>query len=138
MIFSLNSAVVRPSYLLELIGAAVAGEAFLRRRGLRRRSVGLTASPGSTTGDDVEIELLGEFEIALVVRRDGHDGAGAVADQHVVGDPDWDRLAVDGIDRVGAGEDAGLVFGELSAIEIALAGGGFAILLDLGGRCSAS
>ena len=38
--------------------------------------------------------------------RDGHDRAGAVLHQHVVGDPDRDRLAVDRIDGVVAGEDA--------------------------------
>ena len=41
--------------------------------------------------------------------RHGHDRAGAVLHQHVVGDPDGDRLAVDGIDHAAAGEDAGLL-----------------------------
>lgn len=31
---------------------------------------------------------MGEFEIALVVRRNCHHGAVAVVHQHVVGDPD--------------------------------------------------
>ena len=43
---------------------------------------------------------------------DGHDGAGAVADEDVVGDPNGDLLAVDGIDGVGAGEDAGFFLGQ--------------------------
>ena len=33
---------------------------------------------------------LRELEVALVVRGHGHDRAGAVAHQHVVGDPDRD------------------------------------------------
>ena len=41
-----------------------------------------------------------ELVVALVVRGHGHDRAGAVLHQHVVGDPDRDRLAVDGIDHV--------------------------------------
>ena len=62
----------------------------------------------STTGDR-QVELLGELEVALVVRRHGHDRAGAVARQHVVGDPDRDLLVVDRIDGVRAGEHAGLL-----------------------------
>ena len=73
--------------------AALAGEDFVA-------IVGGTASPGSTTATIGEIELLGELEVARVVRGHGHDRAGAVADQHVVGDPDRNRLAVDRIDGV--------------------------------------
>ncbi len=43
------------------------------------------------------------------MRRDGHDRARAVPHQHVVGDPDRDLLAVDGVDRVAACEDAVLL-----------------------------
>ena len=70
----------------------VAGEQCLAIAGRR-------PSPGSTTGTIGSPNCLGEFEVALVVRRHGHDGAGAVADQHVVGDPNRHRLAVDRIDR---------------------------------------
>ena len=55
-----------------------------------------------------------------VVRRHGHDRAGAVAHQHVVGDPDRDLLVVDRIDRVAAGEDAGLLLLQLRAFQLAL------------------
>ena len=41
--------------------------------------------------------------------RHGHDGAGAVLHQHVVGDPDRDPLAGRRVDGVAAGEDAGLL-----------------------------
>ena len=57
---------------------------------------------------DRQAERLREREVALVVRRHGHDGAGAVVDQHVVGDPDLDPLVVDRVDDVAAGEHAGL------------------------------
>ena len=50
----------------------------------------------------------GEGEVALVVAGHGHDRAGAVVHQHVVGHPDRDLLAVDRVDDVAAGEDAGL------------------------------
>ena len=78
------------------------------------------------TGDDapdLQAVLAGEGEVALVVRRHGHDGAGAVAHQHVVGDPDGDALAVDRVDGIGAGEDAGLLLVGGRALDLALAGG---------------
>jgi hypothetical protein len=42
---------------------------------------------------DRQAVLLGESEVALVVRRHGHHRAFAVAHQHVVADPDFDLLA---------------------------------------------
>ena len=57
---------------------------------------------------DRQAERLREGEVALVVGRNGHDGAGAVLDQHVVGDPDRDRLVVDRVDHVAPREDARL------------------------------
>ena len=41
------------------------------------------------------------------MRRYSHDGAGAVAREHILGDPDRDALARQGVDTVGAGEYAG-------------------------------
>ncbi len=40
--------------------------------------------------DDRQVELPGELEVALVVTGHGHDCAGAITHQHVVGDPDGD------------------------------------------------
>ena len=59
--------------------------------------------------DDRQRERRRELGVALVVRRHGHDRAGAVLHQHVVGDPDRDALAVDGVRRVTPGEHAGLL-----------------------------
>ena len=70
------------------------------------------SSASSGAGDDApdgQAEALREREVALVVGGHGHDGAGAVAGQHVVGDPDGDALAVDGVDGVGADGHAGLL-----------------------------
>ncbi len=64
------------------------------------------------------------------MRGDGHDRAGAVAHEDVVGDPDRDLLIVDRIDRVRAGEDAGLAFGEIGAFEVALVGDFGFVFLD--------
>jgi len=64
------------------------------------------------------------------MRGYGHDGAGAVADEDVVADPDGDICVVDGIDCIGAGELAGLVFGQVCAVEVAFACGLFLIVFD--------
>ena len=58
---------------------------------------------------DRQVERRREVEVALVVRGHGHDRAGAVVRQHVVGDVDRQPLAVHRVDRVEAGEDAGLL-----------------------------
>ncbi len=72
------------------------------------RVVGLGPGRGHDAPDR-QAELRGEREVALVVGGHGHDRAGAVAGQHVVGDEDRDPLAVDRVDRVGADRDAGLL-----------------------------
>ena len=64
--------------------------------------------------------------------RDGHDGAGAVAREDVVGYEDGYGLAVDGVDGVDAhGAHAGLVLVELGALEVGLRGGLGLVLFDL-------
>ena len=87
--------------------------------------------------DDRQIELRGELEIARVVRRHGHDRAGAVAGENVVGNPDRNLLAVDGIDGVGAGEDAGFFLGQFGAFEVALLGDLGLVAPRLPARCAA-
>ena len=99
MIFCLNSAVVRPSYLPELMAMPSPAKQRLPAS-TSSRSVGEHRVARIDDGTDRQAELLGELEVALVVRRHGHDRAGAVADEHVVGDPDRHRLAVHRIDRV--------------------------------------
>ena len=76
------------------------------------------------------MEFPGEFQIAVVVRRDGHDGSGAVAGQHVVGDPDRDHFVVDRIHRESPGEDPGLFLGQVGALQIALGRRLLAVSLD--------
>ena len=46
---------------------------------------------------DWQTEYLREIEVALVMRRHGHDRARAVGREHVVGDEERKRLAVDGV-----------------------------------------
>ena len=81
-----------------------------------------------------QAELLRELPVALVVARDGHDGARAVAREDVVGDEDGDDLAVHGVDGVDAhGAHAGLVLVELGALEVGLRRGLGLVLPDLVG-----
>ncbi len=79
--------------------------------------------PRLDDGGDRKVVFDGELEVALVVGRHGHDGAGAVGGEHIVGDPDGDRLVVHRIEGVAAGEDAGLFLGQLGAVQLALGGG---------------
>ena len=81
-----------------------------RRRVERRLDAVLGEPLGGRLLDrrDRQAELAGELEVALVAARHRHDRPGAVAHQHVVGDPDRDLLAVDRVDRGRAGEHAGL------------------------------
>ena len=73
--------------------------------------------------------FLAELEVALVVRRYGHDGAGAVIQQDVVGDPDGHALAAEGVDGEVAGEGAVLLDGRR------IAGfAGFLLLFDQRGH----
>ena len=83
-------------------------------------------------GDDGEVESLGEFEVALVVGGYGHDGAGAVADEYVVADPDGDFFVADGVYGVGTGGDAGFFFGEVSAVEVTFESGFGDVILYFG------
>ncbi len=59
------------------------------RVGFLQRCVGAVAGARHHPGDG-QVEDLGELEVPLVVARNGHDGAGAVLDEDVVGDPDGD------------------------------------------------
>ena len=70
--------------------------------------------------------------IAFVVGGDGHDGAGAVAGEDVVGDPDGDAYVVDRVDGIRAGEDAGFFFRGVLTVAVGFGGGGFDVVFDVG------
>ena len=73
----------------------------------------------------------GELEVAFVMRGHGHDRAGPVAGEDIVCDPNGDPCAVQGIERVGAGEHAGLLLREVRSLQVALGGGLPAVVVDL-------
>ena len=59
---------------------------------------------------DGQVVFLGEYEIALVVGGDAHNDARAVCEQDVVAHEYGNALAVELVDAVCAGEDAGFFF----------------------------
>ena len=62
------------------------------------RGVGAAAVGRLDDAAHGQLEGAREREVAAVVRRDGHDRAGAVPHQHVVGDEDGDPFAADRVD----------------------------------------
>ena len=73
--------------------------------------------------DHRDAELPCELPVAGVVGRDGHDGAGAVAGEDVVGDIDRDFGVVDGIDALYTFKaDAGLFLAQFGPLKVGLFG----------------
>src|SRR6185437_13387620 len=60
---------------------------------------------------NVDPVLLGEVIVPLIMSGHGHDGAGAVIHEDVVGYPDWHFLLVEGVDGVALKKDAVLLYG---------------------------
>ena len=67
--------------------------------GRRDARLGRVGATGVDHHPHRQVEGPGEVQVALVVRRDRHDRAGAVVGQDVVGSPDRDLLATDRVDR---------------------------------------
>ena len=71
--------------------------------------------------DDRQAELRGKLPVALVVARNAHDDAGAIAHEDVVGNKHGQRLVRHGIHDLDALEtDTGLFLVELAALEVGL------------------
>ena len=83
-------------------------------------------------GDDGQVVLAGELEVALVAARDGHNRAGAVVGHDVVGDPHGDLLAVHRVHDVAAGKRAVLLAVALGALDGAYLGSGLHKSHDVG------
>jgi hypothetical protein len=104
-------------------GDAVFGEGLIERLVLR--------AVGADDLDDRQAERARKLEIALVVSGHGHDRAGAVGAEHVVGGVDRDRAAGQRIFGIRAREHARLAAVQGRTLEVALAGGFFAVTSDL-------
>ena len=70
--------------------------------------------------------------VTFVVRRHGHDRAGPITHQHIIGNPNRQTFMVHRIDGIAAGEDPGLFLVELLPLQIAFLGRRFTIGGDLG------
>ena len=66
---------------------------------------------------DGQIILAGELKIALVAAGNGHDGAGAVVGNDIIGNPHGDLLAVDGVHHIAARESTVLLEGTLGTLD---------------------
>ena len=83
---------------------------------------------GITDGsDDVEVEAARELPVAVVVRGHGHDRAGSVVHEDVVGNEQGHSHTVDGIVRPQAGEDTGFLSRVFCAFLRGLGRGGRAV-----------
>lgn len=60
---------------------------------------------------DRQVVLAGKLKVALVAAGNGHDGAGTVVGNDIIGNPHGDLLAVDGVHHVAAGKDTVLLEG---------------------------
>ena len=90
---------------------------------LHRRAVQVRLAFRLNDGDDLQVVLTGELEVALVVRRDSHDRSRTIGHQDVIRDPDRDARLVDRVDGITAGEHAGLLLIHRLALDVTLAGG---------------
>src|ERR1035441_1891085 len=82
---------------------AIVSEGGLHVREPQAREFAIHRADHGTNGDSI---LGAEFEIALVVRGHGHDGAGAIGHQDEVADPNRRLFAAVRIDGVVSGEEA--------------------------------
>ena len=71
--------------------------------------------------NDRKAELLREGKVSVVMGGYAHDGARAVIRKDIIGEPDRNLFPVHRIDRIGSGEDAGLLL-ILHAVDIGLVG----------------
>ena len=86
------------------------------RLGIEARRIGYNAFLGIEAlfahvatlheGHDRQAEVLGKGVVAAIVSRNSHNGAGAVAREHIVAHPNGVGFAGEGVDGVAAGEHA--------------------------------
>ncbi len=93
-------------------------EVAVDRRSLADVRLTLEVLGGLDGADYGQVVFGGEVPVALVLAGDRHDGAGPVTHEHVVGDVDRDLLPIRRIDRVGSGERAGLLAGNVGPVDL--------------------
>ena len=71
--------------------------------------------------DNRDVKLAGKSPVSLVSARHGHNRPGSIGEQDIVGDPNRNRLAIDGIQCIAARVDPGLFFHQFRAGQVGLA-----------------
>ena len=66
---------------------------------------------------DRQVVLTGKLKVALVAAGNGHDGAGAVVGNDIIGNPHGNLLAVDGVHHVAARKGTVLLEGALGTLD---------------------
>ena len=79
--------------------------------------------------NDRQVVLAGKLKVALVAAGNGHDGAGAVVGNDIIGNPHGNLLAVDGVHHVAAGKGTVLLECALGTLD---GGDMLGVLDDLG------
>src|SRR5438046_10468531 len=74
------------------------------------------------------MEFSRKHEVAFVMGGHAHDGACSITKQHVIGNPDWNSLAIYWIDCVRAAENARFFLRQFRSFQVALARRPLAIL----------
>ena len=77
--------------------------------------------PPSDHLNNRDVKLPGKLPVPLVSTRHGHNRPGAIGEQDIVGDPNRNRLAINGIQGIAARIDPGLFLHQLRAGQIGLA-----------------
>ena len=67
--------------------------------------------------NDRQVVLTGKLKVALVAAGNGHDGAGAVVGNDIIGNPHGDLLAVDGVYHVASGKGTVLLESALGTLD---------------------
>ncbi len=75
-------------------------------------------------------ELARKRMVAFVMRGHGHDRAGAVGGQHIVGNPNRHLLICNGVHGVRTGKHARLLLVGTRALQVGAAAAGLNVLLD--------
>ena len=70
--------------------------------------------------NDVQVKFLRKLKVALVVRRNRHDGTGSVIHHNVIGDENRNPLSVYRVDSIASGEYAGLLLCQRSSLDFGL------------------
>ncbi len=102
------------------VGQAVEVGVRVHERAVARVGLGLDVLAAGDDLADGQAELARELVVARVVSGDGHDRAGPVLHEHVVGHVHGQALAVDRVDDVAAQEHPGLLALGVAAVLAAL------------------